>query len=80
MEVVAITKSEKKIPKSFRVFNNCACPDCKEAVFLELCRTDDQRKRDALSALHGRLSEQDRERAYKWTTCYRALVDGSDTE
>ena len=80
MEVVAITRSKKKIPKSFRVFNNCACPDCKEAVFLELCRTDDQRKRDALSALHGRLSEQDRERAYKWTTCYRALVDGSDTE
>ena len=80
MEVVAITRSKKKIPKSFRILNDCACPDCKQAVFLELCRTDDQRKRDALSALHGRLSEQDRERAYKWTTCYRALVDGSDTE
>ena len=80
MEVVAITRSKKKIPKSFRVFNNCACPDCKEAVFLELCRTDDQRKRDALSALHGRLSEHDRERAFKWTTNYRALLDESDTQ
>ena len=80
MEVVAITRSKKKIPKSFRVFNNCACPDCKEAVFLELCRTDDQRKRDALSALHGRLTEYDRERAYKWTTNYRALLDESDTQ
>ena len=80
MEVVAITRSKKKIPKSFRVFNNCACPDCKEAVFLELCRTDDQRQNDALGGLHDRLSEQDRERAYKWATIYRALLGGSDTE
>ena len=80
MEVVAITRSKKKIPKSFRVFNNCACPDCKEAVFLELCRTDEQRKRYALSALHGRLGECDRERALKWTTNYRALLDESDTQ
>ncbi len=80
MEVVAITRSKKKVPKSFRVFNDCACPDCKEAVFLELCRTDDQRKNDALGGLQDRLSEQDRERAYKWTTIYRALLGGSDTE
>ena len=80
MEVVAITRSKKKIPKSFRILNDCACPDCKQAVFLELCRTDDQRQNDALGGLHGRLSEQDRERAYKWTTIYRALLGGSDTE
>ena len=80
MEVLAITKSKKKIPKSFRVLNDCACPDCKEAVFLELCRTDDQRQNDALGALHDRLSLDERERAYKWTTIYRALLGGSDTE
>jgi len=80
MEVVAITKSKKKIPKSFRALNDCACNDCKEAVFLEQCRTEDQRQNDALGALHGRLSEHDRERAYKWTSIYRALLGGSDTE
>ena len=80
MEVVAITRSKKKIPKSFRILNDCACPDCKQAVFLELCRTDDQRQNDGLGGLHDRLSEHDRERAYKWTTIYRALLGGSDTE
>ena len=80
MEVVAITKSEKKIPKSFKILGNCACEDCRKAVFSEICHTDERRQMDALSALHGRLSEQDRERAYKWTTIYRALLGGSDTE
>ena len=80
MEVLAITKSKKKIPKSFRGLNNCACDGCKEAEILEQCRTEDQRRNDALGALHERLSLEDRERAYKWTTIYRALVDGSGTE
>ena len=80
MEVPAITRSKKKIPKSFRALNDCACNDCKEAVFLEQCRTEDQRQNDALGALHERLSEQDKERAYKWTCIYRALLGGSDTE
>jgi hypothetical protein len=80
MEVLAITKSKKKIPKSFRGLNNCACDDCKEAEFVEQCRTEDQRRNDALGALHERLSLEDRERAYKWTTIYRGLVDRSDTE
>ena len=80
MEVLAITKSKKKIPKSFRALNDCACDDCKEAVFLEQCRTEDQKQNYALGGLHDRLSEQDRERAYKWATIYRALLGGSDTE
>ena len=78
MGVVAITKSKKKIPKSFRGLNDCACNECREAEFVEQCRTEDQKQNDALGALHERLSLEDKERAYKWTSIYRTLVNGDD--
>ena len=81
-------KPKKKMSRSFGELsekcrgckNDCDCKDCKEVVFFEQSRTDDQKQKDALGALHARLSLEERERAYKWTTFYKALVDGSETE
>ena len=80
------TKSKKKIPRSYEELaekcngsiSNCDCKDCKEGIFFEQNRTDDQKRKDALDALHGRLSLEDKERAYKWTAIYRTLVNGDD--
>ena len=79
-------KTQKKIPRSYEELaekccgriNDCDCKDCKEVVFFEQNRTDDQKRKDALDALHGRLSLEDKERAYKWTSIYRTLVNGDD--
>ena len=80
------TKSKKKIPRSYEELaekcngsiSNCDCKDCKEGIFFEQNRTDDQKRKDALDALHGRLSLEDKERACKWTSIYKTLLSGDD--
>ena len=44
--------------------------------FDEVSRTEDSRIKQALASLHSRLSETDKENAYKWSAYYRGLVDG----
>ena len=78
------TKSKKKIPRSYEELaekcngsiSNCDCKDCKEGIFFEQNRTDDQKRKDALDALHGRLSEKERECAWKWVSYFTSLVQG----
>ena len=46
----------------------------KKEVFGEGCREDENRIANAQRALHARMSEADRDRALKWTSYYRALL------
>ena len=49
--------------------------DAKSELFQELSRTEDSKLKQAEAALHARLSEDDREKAYKWSAYFRGLVD-----
>ena len=64
---------KKKINTPFGEITNTT--DLKKDIFAEQCRTDDQKEKNAQRALHARLSEDDREKAYKWTAFYNALVN-----
>ena len=64
---------KKKINTPFGEITNTT--DSKKDIFAEQCRTDDQKEKNAQRALHARLSEDDREKAYKWTAFYNALVN-----
>ena len=55
-----------------------SCKTYKEIIFGDQCRTDDQKEKNAQRALHARLSEDDREKAYKWVAYYKALLDEDD--
>tara|TARA_Y100001936_G_scaffold252314_1_gene311449 strand:+ start:7664 stop:8395 length:732 start_codon:yes stop_codon:yes gene_type:complete len=78
-----VSKEEKSIPvygkkkKSIRSILG-EIPNTEEAkseLFLEFARTEDARIKEAEAALHGRLSEDDREKAYKWSAYYRGLIE-----
>ena len=64
---------KKKINTPFGEITNTT--DSKKDIFAEQCRTDDQKEKNAQRALHARLSEDDREKAYKWMAFYNALVN-----
>ena len=64
---------KKKINTPFGEITNTT--DSKKDIFAEQCRTDDQKEKNAQRALHARLSEDDREKAYRWTAFYNALVN-----
>ena len=49
--------------------------EAKTELFQELLRTEDARIREAEAALHRRLSEDQREKAYKWSAYYRGLIE-----
>ena len=71
-----MSKVKKKIQTPFGdIVDN---KESKEQIFGEQCRTDEQKEKNALRSLHARLSEQDREKAYKWSAIYRCLVDEDD--
>ena len=70
------TKVEKKIKTPFGEIKDTT--EAKENIFGEQCRTDDQKEKNAQRALHARLSPEEREKAYKWTAYYRALIDEDD--
>ena len=70
------TKLEKKIKTPFGEIKDTT--EDKENIFGEQCRTDDQKEKDAQRALHARLSQDDREKAYKWVAYYKALLDEDD--
>ena len=67
---------KKKINTPFGEITNTT--DSKKDIFAEQCRTDDQKEKNAQRALHARLSPEEREKAYKWTAYYRALIDEDD--
>ena len=67
---------KKKINTPFGEITNTT--DLKKDIFAEQCRTDDQKEKNAQRALHPRLSEDDREKAYKWTAFYNALVNAEE--
>ena len=46
----------------------------KKEVFGEGCREDENRVANAQRGLHARMSEGDRDRALKWASYYRALL------
>ena len=48
--------------------------ESKKEVFGEGCREDDNRIANAQRGLHARLSEGDKDRALKWASYYRALL------
>ena len=70
------TKVEKKIKTPFGEIKDTT--EAKENIFGEQCRTDDQKEKNAQRALHARLSQDDREKAYKWVAYYKALLDEDD--
>jgi tetratricopeptide (TPR) repeat protein len=49
--------------------------EAKSELFRELMRVEDSRLGQAEAALHARLSEDDREKAYKWSAYFRGLMD-----
>ena len=67
-------KGKKSINTSFGQIKNEYEP--KKEYFDEVSRTEDSRIKQALASLHSRLSETDKENAYKWSAYYRGLVDG----
>ena len=48
--------------------------ESKQQVFGEGCREDENRVANAQRGLHARLSEGDKDRALKWASYYRALL------
>ena len=48
--------------------------ESKQQVFGEGCREDENRIANAQRGLHARLSEGDKDRALKWASYYRALL------
>ena len=48
--------------------------ESRKEVFGEGCREDDNRIANAQRGLHARLSEGDKDRALKWASYYRALL------
>ena len=48
--------------------------ESKQEVFGEGCREDENRIANAQRGLHARLSEGDKDRALKWASYYRALL------
>ena len=48
--------------------------ESKKEVFGEGCREDENRIANAQRGLHARLSEGDKDRALKWASYYRALL------
>jgi len=67
-------KGKKSINTPFGQIKNE--PEPKIDYLDEVSRTEDSRIKQALASLHSRLSENDRENAYKWSAYYRGLVDG----
>ena len=49
--------------------------EAKSELFRELIRVENSRLDQAEAALHARLSEDDREKAYKWSAYFRGLMD-----
>ena len=48
--------------------------ESKKQVFGEGCREDDNRIANAQRGLHARMTEGDRDKALKWASFYRALL------
>ena len=48
--------------------------ESKQQVFGEGCREDDNRIANAQRGLHARMSEGDRDKALKWASYYRSLL------
>ena len=67
-------KGKKSINTPFGQIKNE--PEPKIDYLDEVSRTEDSRIKQALASLHSRLSETDKENAYKWSAYYRGLVDG----
>ena len=50
--------------------------EAKKENYVEVCQTEDRRITNAEIALHGRLSEKERECAWKWVSYFTSLVQG----
>ena len=50
----------------------------KEEYFIELCRMEDRKIEEALSSLHSRLSEYEKDIALKWSIVFNALIRNKD--
>ena len=70
LEEIAKVDASAAVPVS--VNNSLVC------ALLYKYGTDDQKEKEAQRALHARLSQDDREKAYKWVAYYKALLDEDD--
>ena len=52
--------------------------ESKQQVFGEGCREDENRIANAQRGLHARMTEGDRDKALKWASYYRALLQEDD--
>ena len=52
--------------------------ESKKEVFGEGCREDENRIANAQRGLHARMTEGDRDKALKWASYYRALLQEED--
>ena len=50
--------------------------EAKKENYIEVCQTEDRRITNAEIAFHGRLSEKERECAWKWVSYFTSLVQG----
>ena len=69
---------EKLIPRETPYWKIDGDVESKTLVFGEGCREDENRIANAQRSFHARMSEQDKDKALKWASYYRALLQEDD--